>query len=680
MNDFEEAASFRKDQIRHIESVDDAINAIQASPSGSEVEAKDFVLRKITNKEHETLENECRCHASDWSKMYLLVPRSSSNMDDFSADLKVLVSNTRFDGYLVLDFSSHNNHAGDQDEEESEWSQRLPPGIHSNLLVADSVFRVKTCRVYQNSLISKSYIGSHAVVMNCGQITGPASNGIICEELSITVGAESGGGRELLLTPEATMMQVTRQIVMSAPPSGSKDCSSTSLIRYTIILDRAMVRNTSMVHNVFLYPSSSIEAAASVKNATLYPQATVSNASVVSNVLMQWNTSVTDNSKVNNVLMMEESHCGPSSIVESTVMGPDTHASAGEIHASVFGPNTNAHHQSLLIGALWPLGRGNVGYGANVGSNHTGRLPDQEVTVGEGIFWGLSCVIKFPVDLTWAPYSIIAAGTKLSPQRICMPFSLIMENEQGVNEIVPGWVLQSSPYTLARNSKKYATRRKAKRHSSYTGWKIFRSGIISMCQSAREILRNHPSGGGAPGIGANILTDRGSSVGMEAYTDCIQRYILEGLFQWMMTERPSSEDLERELNSKKEEKIMVAKEMFSDFKSVSWPSFPWDSGESLVNEWEYQRGLLLEEFPTDQVSELSTWLIDLLTKYTALENDFATRVAKAKARDDSRGASTIPGYAHFHVAANVDPVIIEVKEHAKEIEQKVKILITEIGN
>ena len=35
----------------------------------------------------------------------------------------------------------------------------------------------------------------------------------------------------------------------------------------------------------------------------------------------------------------------------------------------IMGPNTNSHHQSLVISILWPLGRGNVGYGSNIGSN-----------------------------------------------------------------------------------------------------------------------------------------------------------------------------------------------------------------------------------------------------------------------------------------------------------------------
>ena len=74
------------------------------------------------------------------------------------------------------------------------------------------------------------------------------------------------------------------------------------------------------------------------------------------------------------------------------------------------------HSHSFL--ALWFYGKGNIGYGANVGSNHTGRLPDQECIPGEGVFFGLGCNIKYPCNFAKAPYSLIASGITLLPQVI----------------------------------------------------------------------------------------------------------------------------------------------------------------------------------------------------------------------------------------------------------------------
>ena len=73
----------------------------------------------------------------------------------------------------------------------------------------------------------------------------------------------------------------------------------------------------------------------------------------------------------------------------------------------------SCHHSSL---ALWFYGKGNIGYGANIGSNHTGRLPDQECIPGEGVFFGLGCNIKYPCNFEKAPYSLIASGITLLPQ------------------------------------------------------------------------------------------------------------------------------------------------------------------------------------------------------------------------------------------------------------------------
>ena len=86
------------------------------------------------------------------------------------------------------------------------------------------------------------------------------------------------------------------------------------------------------------------------------------------------------------------------------------------------------HHQSLLIGAFWPEGKGNIGYGANVGSNHTSKSADQEIWPGEGVFFGLGCSIKFPTNFTAAPYTIVATGVTTLAQKVEFPFSLIVQS------------------------------------------------------------------------------------------------------------------------------------------------------------------------------------------------------------------------------------------------------------
>ena len=628
------------------------------------------ILRRLNELEIQTLQGICKCQCSDWSKIRLILSKNNTHSDQ-SLDLKALVSETCLDGSVIFDMTDDEHLGLEQESPVSDW-RRLPPGVHSNLLVCDSIFKLKSCRVFRNSFISRTYVGAESVLLNCGKVS--ASN---CNygKINISVGAESGGGRHLVLAAESTMIDVCRQL-RGVYQTGLSS-SIAQGVELNVLSNSCLIRNTDTVESVYMHERSSIQAATSVKKATLLPDSTIGSACIVSDALLQWNASIIDHSSVTEVLLMEQGHCGPNAIVASTVIGPDVHTSAGEIHASVIGPNTNSHHQSLLIGVLWPLGRGNVGYGANVGSNHTGRLPDQEAASGEGTFWGLSCVIKFPVDLTFSPYSIVAAGTTLPPQRICMPFSLIVGQPTG-NEIIPGWVLQSSPYTLVRSEKKFATRRKAQRHDFYTGWKIFRPEVIDMCRWARKALVEGADGVKINGIGSNKLSDRAREIGVRAYKECIQRYALHGLLKWILQvtdvgNHPLDEKVLRyELLGKDSQKISSEDPSLT----IQWPNFPWDLKD--IEEWDFQRSLLLEEFPVD--SNLSTWLEGLLKTLVRLEKDFARRIHKSKSRDDSRGKQTIPGYEQAHIAADKDPVIVEGQRMAEKIDLAVSELLGKLSS
>jgi hypothetical protein len=87
-------------------------------------------------------------------------------------------------------------------------------------------------------------------------------------------------------------------------------------------------------------------------------------------------------------------------------------------------------------------------YGANVGSNHTSKAPDQEIRPGEGVFFGLGTCIKFPANYQRSPYTVIATGVCALPQKVEFPFALINTPGESItglspaiNEISPGWLL-----------------------------------------------------------------------------------------------------------------------------------------------------------------------------------------------------------------------------------------------
>ncbi len=616
-------------------------------------------MRGLFPNEIDALQQQS-CSCEDWNQVHLVTPTATIN-ESHANSLSHDIKHTRFADTVVLILTD----GGDDTNttENPTWIKKLPPGLHSNLLISNSIIDLRA-KVYRNTSICNTYIGPFATIINCGTLDWSSNDHLGL--MTITVGAERGGGRPITVHPEVDMPHVVQQMKASAlhttHPSG--------IMHVNIVDKHALLRDTPTLQSIYLHPHASIQGATSITNAILLPQAKITSGSTVHNVMLQWNASIVEHSSVTDTLLMEEAQAGPHSLVVSTILGPDVHVSAGEVHASIVGPNTNAHHQSLLIGCLWPLGRGNVGYGANVGSNHTGRLPDQECTAGEGVFWGLSTVIKFPVDLSSAPYTLVAAGTTLSPQRVTMPFSLIVASGEG-NDILPGWLLRSSPYTLARNEAKYATRRKAKRHFDYTGWKILRAETVQLCWQARQALLSPASSASIfleteiPGLGANRLSEKGRLAGVEAYTSCIQMFALRGLWQFLADNglpQNGTNLWESELASP-----IMPPELVNT-NHVEWPPCPW---ETTVDDWTIQKFLLQTEFPLDDSTSENEWLESQLRTLIQLEQDYAYRVYQSKRRDDQRGVQIVPGYEQSHDRTEDDTAIADVKAYAIQVEEAI---------
>ncbi|CAB9508577.1 expressed unknown protein [Seminavis robusta] len=636
-----------------------------------------YALRKVSAAEVETLETFCGCSCKDWSNCWLLLSPANQASVDQSQTLKSLVSKTHLDGTNVLIIEANPPAAKDDTAISSlePWT-KCPMGIHSNLLISNSIVATNSW-VTGNTAICDTHIHPQAVIMGCGAIT---ANPKLSSQLALSVGPESGGARNLIVQPESDMIQVCQQLTKRNLSSNNINNTLPETIPINVISRHCIVRDTPTIQGIYMAPSSSIHSATNVKDVVMLPTSTIQHSSTVHNARLQWKASISSHSDVSDTLLMEEAHIGPNSLVASSILGPDVHVSAGECHCSILGPNTNAHHQSLIISVLWPLGRGNVGYGANIGSNHTGRIPDQEVASGEGVFWGLSTVIKYPVDLSMAPYSIVAAGTTLPPQRVCMPFSLIVTGNDNVhNSIIPGWVLSSSPYTIARSEKKYATRRKAIRHKHYTGWKIIRPETVNMCHWARKQLLEAAAGPttfvtdrAIPGIGNNILSEKGRQTGIKVYTECIQRFALEGILFWMMQQDGGTiteQELKHEFSSVAAGHTVESVDAL--YKQVTWPLLPWET-KTPSELWSYQKSLLLDEFPPMDSDNIFAWIARLLTKMADLEKVHAASILKSKKRDDQRGAKTVPGYAGCHTAAEDDPVIKEANQRANEIQVQVE--------
>ena len=300
--------------------------------------------------------------------------------------------------------------------------------------------------------------------------------------------------------------------------------------------------STPLIRNCHIGDGVRITAACAVTDSTLLGDetggASVSFGALVRNSVLKWNSLVDSMAVVESSVLDEASTVEKHGKLSSSFLGPNSVLAEGEITASLAGPFTAAHHQSLLIAARWPEGRGNLGYGANVGSNHTSRLPDQEIRPGEGMFFGLSCSVKFPADFSRAPYSIIATGVTTLPQRMEFPFSLICEPfayqedvPPAFNQLIPAWVLSSNLFSLERNRKKFQSRNRAAYWKDPAG-DCMRTETAELMLEAvhrlgdREVkdLYTHRD---IPGTGKNFVLEEHVQAAIEAYGFHLLLFALE---------------------------------------------------------------------------------------------------------------------------------------------------------
>ncbi len=548
----------------------------------------------------------------------------------------------------------------DGTEIEIEPGVALRSCLHNSTIISSEIGN--GCLVSSASVISRALVCPGAAIINTGSIISGEDtsfgNGI-----EISVGIETGG-REVLSFAELTLplaiavaMERYDAEFLSEYESFVRDYLEKCRLPFSVLQNNAIVKNTQQLRDCFIGQYARIDGAVLLENVTVLSSedepAEISHGAIVRNSCIQWGGHVTTHAIVESSLLLEHSHVERHGKSTHSIIGPNSGVAEGEITSSLVGPFVGFHHQALLIAALWPQGKGNVGYGANIGSNHTGKAPDQEIICGEGLFFGLGVNIKFPADYSDSPYSIIATGVNALPQRVEFPFSLI--NKPSItypglssahNEILPGWVLTHGIYAIMRNENKFRRRNLARRIALV--FEVFRPEIIDRMVIARNRLKTvHETkpvyvSGDLHGLGKNYLLERNRKAGIDAYDYYIEYYLLRSLF----------ERIDR-LVQLGEERFLP--EIYSK--------------ETEDSDWEYVRKLLHDE------GHAARNPIENLKRLAEMHERVARNIQLSKERDDGRGARIIPDYQYTHRAAKDDPFIIETWEKMKSEIARVHELI-----
>jgi hypothetical protein len=539
---------------------------------------------------------------------------------------------------------------------EADTSLSLPSGIYKST-IADSEI-AGNCLV-SGSTVARYVVCEGAVVYCVGSLacSGKCSFG---NGRDIPVGIETGG-REIQSFADITI-PVARAVAMRRGDkqllSGYRDFVKTYVGACTsavgIVKEQGIVRHTARVEDVFVGPGGVIDGAILVQNSTMLctpeEKAVISHGAIVRNSCMQWGCEISSMAIVDDSVLVEHSRVERHGKVRQSIIGPNTGIAEGEVTACLVGPFVGFHHQALLIAALWPEGMGNVASGANVGSNHTSRAPDQELWCGEGTFFGLGANVKYPANFTRAPYSVIATGVTTLPQRVEFPFSLINKPSarfDGVpaffNEIFPGWVLSDNIYAVKRNEAKFLKRNKAKR--SAFAFDALRPDTMDMVVTARNRLRDISAkrerylDTDIPGLGKNVMTEESRVKGLATYNFYIEYYCLCGLYRRLAAGAPAAT-------------------VYNDAAK--------DATE------EHQRALLVKEGLAKRSVR------ENLKRLIAMHEKVAADTQKAKEKDDERGRTIIGDYDAAHTSAAADPFVRETLEKTKKLKAETEKMIAKL--
>lgn len=539
----------------------------------------------------------------------------------------------------------------------------LPDGIYRSTIVDSEIGN--GCVIHDTGVVSNCIVNDGAILIKNGSISASDSctfgNGV-----EIAVGNETGG-REILsyadLTipvAEAVAKKRSDKVFLNEYKEFIEQYLAKCTASSGYIGKKAVIRNTDTIEDAYIGDGVVVVGAALIKNctllATLEERTEISHGAYVKDACVQWGCEVTTMAIVEKSVLCEHSHVERHGKVTSSIVGPNTGVAEGEVTSCLLGPFVGFHHQAMLIAGIWPEGKGNVAYGANIGSNHTSKSPDQEIWCGEGMFFGLGTNIKFPSDFSKSPYSIIATGVDTLPQKLEFPFSLLNKPAVRVpgippsyNEIFPGWVLAQNIYSVRRNEGKYKKRNKARRTDFV--FAVFRPDVIDILIEARDNLKSaRPAkeiytNEDIPGIGKNYLSEESRRNGIEAYELYIEYYALTQLLNRITAMQA---------------KVPGTLDRIYDEKTDD-------------SEWEHARSVLLREGYRDRsIRDNLLRLIDIL-------NCISISTIRSKERDDDRGKKIIPDYSDVNTLAGDDSFVKETINETAILTGRIESIITKLN-
>eukprot|EP00041_Stephanoeca_diplocostata_P035440 m.1249422 g.1249422 ORF g.1249422 m.1249422 type:complete len:690 (-) comp24701_c0_seq43:2236-4305(-) len=663
------------------------------------VKGYDIPVRSLTACEIRQLE-ENGCTSDNW--MAVQVIQSDTGEQQWALNSIPRIWRSHFSGCVIL----------------GEFNAKST-GILDSAIIESIVFDnvlISRCTRFERCIALPNVVVRDCITVVCSGKPTSFGNGIV-----VSIGPETGG-RDVPITVECSLETISQCCLHTSPGMHYASIHAMDVEKfcrrvqcaYTVLDEKAQLLGCTRIEDAYIGHGAVIESSTIVQS-TLLSMAAVEETTRVANSHVE-DSLVHANCRIHTSAVVERSVMLPGSRVErhgmllGSVLGTHSGVEEGEVSSSLVGPFVGFHHQALLVAAFWPEGRGNIGYGANVGSNHTGKLNDQEIWPGEGVFYGLGCNIKFPTNMTESPYTLIATGVTTLPQKVSMPFSLINSAGEsihgvapGLNEIFPGWVLSDNMYTVVRNSLKYTRRQSSPTRvdcdALYPQYltDVLRWDTIKMMVAARaRLTRLFPDGdrslvagstrlpprmdsngdrvyldgdiGGGIGIGKNYLRESSRKRGIKAFTFYIKYWALQTLFRAASSPEFSLPQITTLLH----DFLRCGGDVSSPPATASLTKVYSSSGmhegaTPCAPSLHYALHLIAAEGMCPSELSTSDAMLTLLARFADSTHVVAADIRTAKSKDYKRGVKVIPDYRNVHPPVEDDVVVRHAHDEAVRV-------------
>lgn len=232
---------------------------------------------------------------------------------------------------------------------------------------------------------------------------------------------------------------------------------------YGKVGDRTVIKNCSIIKDVWIGSDAYIKGANKLKNLTINSgqegRTQIGEGCELVNGIVGFGCTIFYGVKAIRFIMASNSQLKYGARLINSYLGNNATISCCEVLNSLIFPAHEQHHNNSFLCAALVMGQSNIAAGATIGSNHNSRGADGEVVMGRGFWPGLCVSIKH--NSKFASFTILTKGDYSFELNIPIPFSLIsLDTTKNQLIVMPGYWFMYNMYALSRNSWKYTDRDK----------------------------------------------------------------------------------------------------------------------------------------------------------------------------------------------------------------------------